>query len=156
MMEDKIRLTNGFWDGYNNIGIGVVALASALDHLGSISVPKALLVIPMIVHRPTLSYMAHKGTLVRGSAALVSGHPQLFANFNGRFESTLPLSLNSIQLLIHLGYARLGEKIVLKERLNICAEFGQRAHKINQASEKLAEMLSESDEELYLNFRVQL
>jgi hypothetical protein len=156
MMEDQAKNNKGFWDGYNNVGIGVVALASALNHLRSMSTPKALLVIPLIVHRPTLAYMANKVTLERGSAALVSGHPHLFANFKGRFESTLPLSLNSIQLLVHLGYAKLGDGLVLTKALDTNAEFGQRANKIEQASKKLAELLSEPEEELYLNFRVQL
>lgn len=155
-MQEPIRINKGFWDGYNNVGIGVIALASVLNHLESMSIPKALLVIPLIVHRPTLAYMANKGTLERGSAALVSGHPHLFANFGGRFESTLPLSLNSIQLLIHLGYAKLGDNLTLANKLYIDTGFGHRASKIEQASTKLAELLSEAEEELFLNFRVQL
>lgn len=155
-MQESLRINKGFWNGYNNVGIGVIALASVLNHLESLSIPKALLVIPLIVHRPTLAYMANKGTLERGSAALVSGHPHLLANFNVRFESNLPLSLNSIQLLIQLEYAKLGENLTLTKKLNIDTDFGLRANKINQASKKIAELLSEAEEELFLNFRVQL
>lgn len=156
VVQPPEKTSKGFWDGYNNVGIGVIAIASVLNHLGSLSIPKALLIIPMIVHRPTLGHMAHKGTLERGSAALSSGHPQLFVNFNERFESYLPLSVNSIQLLTHLGYAKLGEVLIRQRRLVIDTELGQRAKKIDQASEKISELLLEPDEELYLNFRVQL
>jgi hypothetical protein len=156
VIQEPETTSKGFWDGYNNVGIGVVAIASVLNHVGSLSVPKALLIIPMIVHRPTLAYMASKVTLERGSAALASGHPQLFANFNERFESNLPLSVNSIQLLVHLGYARLGETLVRKRRLTIDQGLGQRAKKIDLASDKISELLLEPEEELYLNFRVQL
>lgn len=156
VIQASKNTNKGFWDGYNNVGIGVVATASVLNHLGSLSIPKVLLIIPMIMHHPTLAHMAHKGTLERGSAALTSGHPQLFVNFNERFESSLPLSLNSIQLLVHLGYARLGEVLIRQRRLTIDSDLGQRAKKINQASEKISELLLEPEEELYLNFRVQL
>lgn len=150
------KLNKGFWDGYNNVGIGVVGIASILNHLDSISIPKALLIIPLVMHRPTLAYMAHKSTLERGSAALASGHPQLFVNFNERFESSLPLSINSIQLLVNLGYARLGGTLIRSRRLSIDTELGARALKIDLASEKISDLLLEADEELYLNFRVHL
>jgi hypothetical protein len=156
VIQPPPKTNRGFWDGYNNVGIGVTAIASVLNHLGSLSIPKALLIIPMIVHRPTLNHMANKGTLERGSAALSSGHPQLFVNFNERFESCLALSVNSIQLLAHLGYAKLGEVLVRQRRLVIDSDLGQRAKKIDLASEKISELLLEPDEELYLNFRVQL
>ncbi|WP_416310372.1 three component ABC system middle component [Pseudomonas sp. W03] len=146
----------GFWEGYNNVGIGVVAVGSVLNHLGSLSIPKTLLIIPMIMHSPTLAYMGSKATLERGSAALASGYPQLLVNFNERFESSLPLSVNSIQLLIHLGYAELGATLVRKRRLPIDSDFGKRAKKIDQASQKIAELLLETEDELYLNFRVKL
>lgn len=150
------KTNKGFWDGYNNVGIGVVAIASVLNHLDRLSIPKALLIIPLIVHRPTLNHMAHKGTLERGSAALTSGYPQLFVNFNERFESSLPLSINSIQLFIHLGYGKLGDFLIRQRRLDINQDLGQRAKKIDIASEKISELLLEPEEELYLNFRVQL
>jgi len=160
-LEDSViqipdKANKGFWEGYNNVGIGVLALASVLNYSHSLSIPKALLIIPMIIHRPTLAYMSHKGTLGRGSAALTSGSPQLFVNFNERFESSLPLSINSIQLLVHLGYAKLGKTLIRQKLLEIDKDFGHRAQKIAQASEKISELLLEPEEELYLNFRVQL
>ncbi|MGP9797590.1 three component ABC system middle component [Halomonas sp. 86] len=156
MIEKIDRADKFFWDGYNNVGIGVVAIASVLNYSGSLTVPKALLVIPMIIHQPTLAHMAHKKVQSRGSAALATSWPKLFVNFNERFESCLPLSVNSIQLLVHLNYANLGQTIVRRDCLEIDKEFGQRAQKIEQAAQKISELLHESEEELYLNFRVHL
>lgn len=160
-MEEKLievlkTPSKDFWDGYNNVGIGVVAITSVLNHAQKLSLPKALLIIPMIMHRSTLLHFSHKSSVKRGSAALASSFPELFANFNERFENSLPLSMNSIQLLVHLEYGIFGQLLVHRKHLNIGDEFGLRAQKIAQASEKISELFSESDEELYLNFKVQL
>ncbi|MCE8022730.1 three component ABC system middle component [Billgrantia aerodenitrificans] len=150
------KVEKNYWGGYNNIGVGAVAIASVLNHSYSLSISKVLLIIPMVVHRPTLAHMSHKGIQERGSAALASGSPNLFVNFNQRFESYLPLSLNSVQLLVHLGYARFGQSLVRQKILTVDKMFGRRAQKINQASKKISELLQEDEEELYLNLRVHL
>ncbi|MBF7978562.1 MULTISPECIES: three component ABC system middle component [Rahnella] len=154
-MENKIEDIFS-WDGYNNIGIGSIAIASVLNYRKVLSVPKALLVIPMITHTPTLSYMSSKSTLNRSSAALTSGFPNLFTNFNERFEDSLPLSLNSIQYLVHLGYAKFDQNLIFLKKLEIDNEFGTRAEKIFIASKKISQLLNDDSEELFLNLRIKL
>jgi len=144
------------WDGYNNVGICATAIISVMNHSGDLSLPKALLVMPLMMHEPTVLFLGSGVTRRREAAALASSHPELIANFNDRYESSLVLSINAIQLLIHLGQVELREHLVLKNPINIDNRFGKRAVRINKASEKVAALLESPVEELYLNFRVQL
>lgn len=155
-MKDYSHKDSFFWNGFNNIGIGSIALASVLNNCQTLTVSKALLVLPMIIHSPTLSYMASKSTRMRSSAALTSSHPHLFSNFNERFESTLPLTLNSIQFLVHLKIAEFTDTLKIKKEIKFENDFGKRAEKIFKASCKISSLLSENDDELYLNLRVKL
>lgn len=144
------------WDGYNNVGICATAIASVLNHCQSLSLPKALLVMPLMMHEKTVSFLGNGVTRRREAAALASSHPEVIANFNDRYKSSLVVSVNAIQLLIYLGYAELGDHLVLTTPINIDKSFGKRASRIDKASEKVAALLESPVEELYLNFRVQL
>lgn len=144
------------WNGYNNVGLCVAALASVLEHTGRLPLAKAMLVMPLVMHEGTLSFLSKTNIRKRGAAALSSMRPELFANFNSRFEDSLILSLNAIQLLAHLGYASLGQELVLEQSMEINDEFGKRVQRIVKATPNIAALLDGPVEELYLNFRVQL
>lgn len=68
----------------------------------------------------------------------------------------MPLSINAMQFLVHLGYANFNNQLQHINFLEINETFGHRAQKIAMATEKLACLFQESDEELYLNLRVKL
>lgn len=153
---DEYNNVRRSWDGYNNVGICATAIASVLNHCQSLSLPKALLVMPLMMHEPTVSFLGSGSTRPREAAAIASSHPEFIANFNGRYESSLVVSVNAIQLLIHLGHAELMDHLVLATPMNIDKSFGKRAMRIDKASEKVAALLESPVDELYLNFRVQL
>lgn len=158
-MRETREPSNGLsrsWDGYNNVGICATAIASVLNHCGRLSLPNALLVMPLMMHEPTVSFLSNKTTRHREVAALASSHPEFIANFNDRYRSSLVVSVNAIQLLIHLGYAELRDDLRLMTPMNIDKSFGKRALRINKASERVAMLLESSVVELYLNFRVKL
>ncbi|WP_227136330.1 hypothetical protein [Kosakonia radicincitans] len=67
-----------YWDGFNNIGIGAVAIGTVLNFVNTLSIPKALLIVPLIIHNPTVSFISKKNTRARSSAALVSNFPEFF------------------------------------------------------------------------------
>lgn len=145
------------WNNFNNIGIGAVAISSALNHHKTLSLPKSLLVLPLIMHRESLSFLSNKRNGLKSIAALTATHPELFFNFDKRYESTLAASLNSIQLLIELKWITHSNGCIHSiNELEIDSSFGKRAIKIAQASEKISHIFNSSDEELYLNLRIKL
>ncbi len=49
-----------FWDGYNNIGIGAVALATVMNEVKSLSISKSLLILPLVIHGRVKLEVRHK------------------------------------------------------------------------------------------------
>ena len=144
------------WSGYNNVGICATALISVLQYARHISVPKALLVMPLVMHEATVRHLSDARVLHRGPAALAAQRPDLFTNFSERYDSSLVASVNAIQLLVAYGYATFNDGLSLKTPLQIDDSFGKRAVKIDRASRHIASLMSSPVDELYLNFRVKI
>ncbi|MFV8530392.1 three component ABC system middle component [Ralstonia pseudosolanacearum] len=121
-----------------------------------LSVAKALLVMPLVMHDETVRYMGNGRVAFREVAGLVSHRPDLFANFNSRFEESIAVSVNAIQWIVAAGYAGFDGTLVLLKPLKIDANFGKRVQRIEKASGHIAAVLAAPVDELYLNFRVQL
>jgi hypothetical protein len=144
------------WSGFNNVGICSAALLAVLSQAEQLSIAKALLVMPLVMHDATVSYMSNGGIAKREAAALVAHRPDLFANFNSRFAESLAVSVNAIQLIVAMGYAKFDGKLVLLKPLSVDASFGKRAKRIAKAANHIATVLASPVDELYLNFRVRL
>lgn len=144
------------WNGYNNIGICAVALMSILSRAKHLSLPKALLVMPLVMHEGTVKFLGNSNVRQRQIAALVAARADLFANFRQRYDSSLVVTLNTIQLLVESGHIYFDKDIRELHSLDLNKNFGSRALKIEKASANLAALLESSEEELYLNMRVWL
>jgi len=144
------------WSGYNNVGICATALLAVLAHKQQLSVARALLVMPLVMHDATMRYMGSGNVAFREVAGLVAHRPDLFANFNSRFEESIAVSVNAIQWIVSAGYAKFDGSLVLLQSLEIDNGFGKRVQRIDKASKHIAAVLSAPVDELYLNFRVQL
>lgn len=144
------------WSGYNNAGICATAILAVLAHAQRLSVAKALLVMPLVMHEETVRYMGNGRVAFREVTGLVAHRPDLFANFNSRFEESIAVSVNAIQWIVAAGYASFDGALVLLQPLKIDTNFGKRVQRIGKASEHIAAVLAAPVDELYLNFRVQL
>lgn len=144
------------WNGFNNVGICAVAIMAVLARTRKLSLPKALLVMPLMMHEGTVRFMGNGNVRHRQIAAFVAARPDLFANFRQRYEGSLVLTLNTVQMLIESGHVIFDQEIRQIRPLNINRSFGSRALKIEKASAHLASLLESADEELYLNMRVWL
>jgi hypothetical protein len=141
---------------YNNFAISAVGIMAVLEEVIEISVAKSLVIMPLIMHDATVRFLAKHNTRDRGVAALVSVRPELFLNFNSRFLSGLTPTLNAIQFLIEAGYVRFDGKLHLQKSLGISDSMGARANRIKKAAGNIAAVLATSEEELYLNLRIEL
>lgn len=144
------------WAGYNNVGVCATALMAVLAHAEQLSIAKALLVMPLVMHDATVSYMGNGRVVKREAAAFVAHRPDLFANFNSRFQEGLAVTVNAVQLIVAAGYAKFDGKLILLQPLSIDSRFGKRAQRIAKAAGHIAAVLASPVDELYLNFRVQL
>ena len=144
------------WSGYNNVGVCATALMSVLGHMKQLTLPKTLLVMPLVMHDATVGFLSNGNIRKREAAALVATRPDLFVNFPTRFDDSLAVTLNTIQLLVTTGFARFEDGLVLLQPLEVDSTFGKRAQRIAKASENIAALLASPVDELFLNFRVQL
>jgi len=142
---------------YNNIGIASLAICSTLQHASSLTVPKSLLIMPLVSHNELLSYLARKTTDIKSIEKLIVDKVVFFANFNKRYYDCLLDSLNAIQFLSETSMVEVEDgALKLLANLEYASAMGDRAQKIFQASKNISEILKNSVENLYLNLRVEL
>jgi len=153
--ETERQVTLG-WSGFNNVGLCATAIAAILNVENSLTLPKALLIMPLVMHESTLRFLAKGNVRERQVAAFASMNPEFVANFDKRFQDSLVVSVNAIQLLISLGYAKLEQRLRLIKPFLIDQEFGKQALLIERSAKNMSALLSSTDDELYLNLRVTL
>lgn len=159
-MTSTIAYLSGASNKYNNAGIASIAISSVLNHTSTLSLAKALLIMPIVMHNDTTRYLANERTRSRTVATLVTIRPDFVSNFDRRYHSSLVHSINALQLLHTLGQIELdfGAHLQIKQssKFELKKEHGKRAALIDKASSEIANLLSSSDEELYLNLRIEL
>lgn len=141
---------------YNNAGIAAIAISSVLNHTKTLPLSKALLVMPIVMHSETTKFLASEKTRSRTIATLIAIRPDFVSNFNQRFHSSLIHSINAIQLLHTLGHIEFNSILKQNNTIECTKDFGTRAALIQKASSDIANLLHSSEEELYLNLRIEL
>ncbi|HFT1767695.1 TPA: three component ABC system middle component [Pseudomonas aeruginosa] len=144
------------WSGYNNAGIAAVAIGCVLNHTQTLTLAKALLIMPIVMHSETTKFLASERIRSREIASLVAIRPDFILNFNRRYHASLAHSINAIQLLHELGHVNFDSCLTQSAKFECVAEFGKRALLIQKASSEIANLLTSSEEELYLNLRIEL
>ena len=131
------------WSGYNNVGVCATALMSVLGHMKQLTLPKTLLVMPLVMHDATVGFLSNGNIRKREAAALVATRPvPVFVNFPTRFDDSLAVTLNAVQLLVTTGFARFEDGLALLQPLEVDSTFGKRAQRIAKASENIAALLA--------------
>jgi hypothetical protein len=144
---------------FNNEAFGTVAIASVMRYSKILSYSKALLILPFFAHKETLELLKRSNSDVRSIEQLIAKKNNLVTNFNARYLSLLPISINSIVLLNEI-------RVLENNSGNIeyCGnsfdfnhkKLGNRARDIIKASEKLSYILQKDATNLYLQLRVQI
>ncbi|MGO4731154.1 three component ABC system middle component [Paenibacillus sp. 2KB_22] len=162
MSIDKLNSTDPVPNSkymFNNEAFGIVAIASVLKHSKKLSYSKALLILPLMAHKETLILLKRENSNVRSIEQLIAKKENLLTNFNERYLSLLPISINSIVLLNEIRVLENDAGII--EYVNDSFDFnnrglGKRAQDVIKASKKISSMLEMSVENLYLQLRVHI
>jgi hypothetical protein len=142
---------------YNNFGIGAIALCSVLNHCKELSLTKVFLIFPLSSHQKLLQYFGRKTTQIMSVEKLIGDKVSYFSNFNKRYYDSLPITLNALQYLHNMEYLEVvGGSVFLIKPLIYDKKMGDRANKIFNASENIAQLLQTNSSSLYLNLRVEL
>lgn len=142
---------------YNNFGIGVVALASVLNHGEELPISKLFLIFPLLSHQKLLQHLGRSTTKIRSIEELIVEKTSYFSNFNNRYTDSLVLTVNALQYLNEMRYVSIANgNVSLIKPFEYDSKMGSRAEKIFKASEKIALILKERSDKLYLNLRIEL
>lgn len=145
------------FSNYSNLGSSALAILATLTVCDQLPLSKALLIPPLAMHDDTLSFLGKSNTKERGIAATVVKRPDLFVNFNNRFESCLPGAINAIQLLLELEWIMFHKgSLVLWREPAFDDSIGDIGRKIVKAATKISYILESPPAELYLNLRIKL
>jgi len=144
-------------ENYNNIGITSIAINSVLSLSKELSLSKALLIMPLFTSKDLTAHLSRKTTEIKSIEKLISEKTPSFSNFNKRYYDSLTNSMNAIQLLIETNQISIIDgKIINQKPFLYNKAMGKRAEKINIASQNVSQLLTETNEKLYLNLRIEL
>lgn len=146
---------------YNNEAIGAIGIAAVLKKCQALSYSKSLLILPFLFHEETVSTLKRSNAVIRSAEEMMIKKMGNFGNFNARYYSLLPISINSIIILQQIGELTINENsISFNQQGKIdfnSSSLGKRAQNIIKAAPKLAEILAEEDDQsIYLKLRIQL
>ncbi len=146
---------------YNNEAIGAIGIAAVLRNCQAMSYSKALLILPFLFHEETVTSLKRSNSVLRSAEEIMVKKVGSFGNFNARYYSLLPVSINSIMLLKQIGELEITETAIarkMESKLDLTnSSLGKRAQNLIKAAPKLSDILSEEDDQsLYLKLRIQL
>jgi hypothetical protein len=140
--------------------IGTVAIQSALDNspYKSLSLSKAMLILPLLFDKTIRSVLKRKNSVVLSSKDLIISSPNSFLTIRARYEDLMITSLNAILLAQELGIAVLrGNDLMLESKIFFDSEdIGKAALDMLASGPKLGLILSEPTIDLYQTFRIEL
>ena len=143
---------------YNNEAIGLVAISSILKLNRKLSISKAMLILPLILHDPTMNYLQRKNVRIKSVDQLISDKFIYISNFNKRYISMLPVTLNCLYLLEKLQLIKIEESnVIIIGAIQLDEKkLGKRGKKVYKSADNVNNILKSSDYYLYLQLRVEL
>ncbi|EBY7429837.1 TPA: three component ABC system middle component [Klebsiella aerogenes] len=138
---------------YNNELLGIFSMQEVLSIASKIELSNAMLILPIIFHKKSLDYLAHKRTNSLSFQDLLLTKPELIVSINNRFYNFLSSSINCVSLCIENEIAELDQgKLAFRNKLildNAIPSIGKRALKIQAASLNIARLLLEKPHNIY-------
>lgn len=143
---------------YNNEAISSCVLLSVIDQLGKIDISRCCLVLPFLLDDRTTTYVMNNFDNEMSLSHLVNTQPRLFASFNKRYLSLLPVMINALMILKKGNQVGINDQIVSNNSLDLAnLNLGERFSRINGVIPAFLKLLENySTEQLYKIFRVQL
>jgi len=143
---------------YDNVAIGSLVIDSLVRELTQISLAKSILILPLLLHDPIIKRFSTSAKFRSIDEFLIKERINL-GDVNLRMENMLPLTINSISILLDLNRIRQeGSTLVsipLEEPVrNI--DVGERAKKILKIIQKSSFLFKEEDSSTYLKFNIAL
>ncbi|GAL86837.1 hypothetical protein BTG_19640 [Sporocytophaga myxococcoides] len=134
---------------YHNELLGLIAVDAVLQRTKLISHAKSLLILPLLFHNETLNYILENK--ITNIEEIVTKRCKLISNFEIRYYSFLPITINAIYLGSSLGYLNVNEDGLgyIQNNGTSREDLGMRANKLINAAPLVGEILNEDAIRLY-------
>ena len=144
---------------YNNEAIAGCIFLSVLDKVKTMDIARSCLILPFLLDDKTVVYFDTNRDIEFTLEQIIKEQPKLFISFNKRYLSLLPVTINSLMILVKTNQISNQKEIVLNENVNFSFsdDCGNRLTKINSVMPKFLSTISQySTNELYKLLNVQL
>ncbi|PRZ22066.1 three component ABC system middle component [Flavobacterium granuli] len=145
---------------YNNEAIASCVFLSILDKIESIDIARSCLILPFLLDDKTVSFIKKNNSSESNLEHLVNINQRLFASFNKRYLSLLPVSINSLIILKKGEQLYVNDNIIRKSntKINIdVEELGDRFSKLREVIPVFLSLIENySTNQLYRILKVQL
>ena len=142
---------------YNNEGICAFGIMSILELMGELSYSKVMLVSPLIFNTNVVKFLG-TNSKIRSLEEFRFKQVSSVSKFNNMYYNFLSLTINTLAILKDMNFIDLEENIIkLKIPLLPTVDtkkLGKRANSIIKIAPKLANLLKEEEEKLYLQLGV--
>lgn len=137
---------NNFFYTYNNEAIACCTIYTVLRKLTKITAAVSSLILPFLLNDRIVEKMidAKSNNLLD----FVSANRKVFINFNGKYVSFLPITINSVVLLKDFGLIWFEDDNSISIKQNDEIDFshsGERLNQIISVSDNFSEMLKNTD-----------
>lgn len=147
---------------YNNEAIASCIFLSILERIESIDIARSCLILPFLLDDKTVSFMKKNNVSESNLEDLVNINQRLFASFNKRYLSLLPVSINSVIILKKGEQLYVNDNIIRKS--NIKNNIGDEVQELGDRFSKLLEVIpvflslieNYSTNQLYRILKIQL
>lgn len=143
---------------YNNEAIASCVLLSVINQLGEIEISRCCLVLPFLLDDRTTGYITKNLSSEMTLTQFVNTSPKIFASFNKRYLSLMPVMVNSLMILKKANQIEINNHIASKKKLDLLnGDLGDRFSKIDQVIPNFLQLIeNHPTEQLYKILRVQL
>ncbi len=143
---------------YNNEALASCIFLSILDKIGSIDIARSCLILPFLMDDKTVNFINKNENLEIRLEHIVNVHPRLFASFNKRYLSLLPVSVNALIILKKGGRLNIHDNTI--EKINTSMEgavLGDRFSKLQDVIPSFLSLIENySTDQLYRILKIQL
>lgn len=142
---------------YNNEGICAFGIMSVLEIVEELSYSKAMLISPLIFNANVVKFLG-TNSKIRSLEEFRLKQVSSVSKFNNMYYNFLPLTINTLIVLKDMNFIDLEDNII-KLKTPLISEIeikkiGKRASSIIKIAPKLANLLNEEEEKLYLQLGV--
>lgn len=143
---------------YNNEAIASCILLSVINEVRIIDISRCCLLLPFFLDDKTVSFLSKEFAEDVSLENIVNNQQRLFAAFNKKYLSLLPVMINSLMILKNSGQIRIEDTITSNYKLDIThLDLGNRFSKIREVIPSFIALTNKySTEQLYKILRVQL